>query len=194
MKKFLIAGVACAGLLAASSAYAAPPVIGPAIGADSSANLIIELTNSGVVLTDNGFGPYDGSEDTYIGVANETSSSVNAIHITSTLPIFGDMETGLFGDGIGAFPYLNHCYGVTCYEGPNTSFTISDGFSGFVNFTGGLAPGATAYFSLEFPLSTADFQHISVGAPEPATWAMMLLGFFGLGGMVRSRRGAASVA
>ena len=30
--------------------------------------------------------------------------------------------------------------------------------------------------------------NVSVSAPEPSTWAMMLLGFGGLGGMLRSRR------
>ncbi|HKR87036.1 MAG TPA: PEPxxWA-CTERM sorting domain-containing protein, partial [Phenylobacterium sp.] len=35
----------------------------------------------------------------------------------------------------------------------------------------------------------------SIAVPEPATWAMMLTGFFGLGGMLRARRrqGAAAV-
>lgn len=34
-----------------------------------------------------------------------------------------------------------------------------------------------------------EFDNLAAGAvPEPATWAMMLLGFFGLGGAVRSQR------
>lgn len=32
------------------------------------------------------------------------------------------------------------------------------------------------------------------GVPEPATWAMMILGFFGLGGALRSRRKGAGLA
>ncbi|MGZ6016329.1 MAG: PEPxxWA-CTERM sorting domain-containing protein, partial [Phenylobacterium sp.] len=31
------------------------------------------------------------------------------------------------------------------------------------------------------------------GVPEPATWAMMLTGFFGLGSMLRRRRAALAV-
>lgn len=34
----------------------------------------------------------------------------------------------------------------------------------------------------------------SGAVPEPATWAMMLLGFFGLGGALRARKAAAAVA
>jgi len=76
--------------------------------------------------------------------------------------------------------------------------------------------GGTNDFTLAFPLSNgngiiADFGYVlesdptalgftdaasitvlsrtSIGAvPEPATWALMLLGFFGVGGMLRSRR------
>jgi PEP-CTERM motif len=33
-----------------------------------------------------------------------------------------------------------------------------------------------------------------VAVPEPATWAMMLLGFFGLGGALRARKAAAALA
>jgi hypothetical protein len=50
-------------------------------------------------------------------------------------------------------------FGPTTYEGPNTSFSnISpDTTTGTVNFTGGLAAGATAYFSLEDKLTGASF-------------------------------------
>ncbi len=35
---------------------------------------------------------------------------------------------------------------------------------------------------------------VPTAVPEPATWAMMLVGFFGLGGVLRSRRGALKTA
>ena len=42
--------------------------------------------------------------------------------------------------------------------------------------------------------STSDafeFDRLSAPVPEPATWAMMLMGFFGLGSLIRSRRSQA---
>jgi hypothetical protein len=44
----------------------------------------------------------------------------------------------------------------TTYEGPNTSFSIVDENHGTVNFTGGLAPGASTYFSLKGPPSVTE--------------------------------------
>jgi PEP-CTERM motif len=35
---------------------------------------------------------------------------------------------------------------------------------------------------------------IAAAVPEPATWAMMLAGFFGLGGMIRARRRVVAIA
>lgn len=35
---------------------------------------------------------------------------------------------------------------------------------------------------------------VTTGVPEPASWAMMLMGFFGLGGALRSRRAGAQAA
>jgi len=39
-----------------------------------------------------------------------------------------------------------------------------------------------------------DFRDVETGVPEPATWAMMLLGFGGLGAVLRRRRFGAGVA
>ena len=39
---------------------------------------------------------------------------------------------------------------------------------------------------------TADAAAVPGGVPEPATWAMMLMGFGGLGALLRRRRGLAA--
>jgi hypothetical protein len=70
---------------------------------------------------------------------------------------------------------------ATGHGGPISFYTniAANHMSGTVYFSGGLVPGATTYFSLEeqLPLNS-----ITVGGvPEPSTWAMMLLGFAGLG-------------
>ena len=53
--------------------------------------------------------------------------------------------------------------------------------SGTVNFIGGIQNGGTAYFALEEPLTGANGGINVGGVPEPGTWAMMLIGFAGLG-------------
>ena len=51
-----------------------------------------------------------------------------------------------------------------------------------VNFFGGIAAnGGTGYFSLEEAVSLSAPPVITPGTPEASTWAMMLLGFAGLG-------------
>jgi hypothetical protein len=144
--------------------------------------------------------PYDGVEDTYIGVENTSSHSVGFVDLT------GSNIFGFDGDGI-CFYNPTNCSTVNPnnqnggYAGGNTSgfvdtyFSIVNNSTGSVHFQGGLAPGQSAFFTLEEPLSQANVQITNVGGvPEPATWAMMLLGFFGVGGMVRSRRRAVAVA
>jgi PKD repeat protein len=144
------------GSLSASAAAApAPPFTQcPAVGADSTCGLLLDVTSSGVtVLEDPSQGPYDGSDDTLVGVINQSSSPINSLALTSTSPIFA-----FDGDGIcsGFYGFLAGCpFGPTGYEGPGTSFTqiSADYATGGVVFAGGIAPGATAYFSLEAPLS-----------------------------------------
>jgi hypothetical protein len=72
--------------------------------------------------------------------------------------------SGFDGDGIcsgdyGSWNGSSGCpYGPTGYEGPGTSFVTDPSLpdSAEVDFTGGLAPGKTAYFSLEGALTSAE--------------------------------------
>jgi hypothetical protein len=93
------------------------------------------------------------------------------------------------------------------YDTAANVFVTSGSLCGFAGcgFTGSLAaisPSANAgFFFDQAPGQFADYANfqptefssisISSGAPEPAGWAMMLLGFGGLGAMLRSRRRAA---
>jgi IPT/TIG domain len=140
----------------------------PTIGADTSCALLIDATSGGTsVLQDTTQGPYDSTEDTMIGVINQTTAPITSLALSSTSqPLFG-----LDGDGICTFtPFASapatstvsddkggtNCpYGTTGYEGPDTSFSgISpDQMSGTLNFSPALAPGKSTYFSLEEPLS-----------------------------------------
>jgi hypothetical protein len=123
----------------------------PAIGADSGCAILLVINPDGTVSvqTDASQGPFDGNEDTLVGVQNNSSFVVTSLNLTSNNAAF-DFDT----DGLCTFTFTGSggCpFGKTGYEGPNTSFSnISADFNdGTVNFTGGLGPGASAFFSLE---------------------------------------------
>ena len=66
-------------------------------------------------------------------------------------------------------------------------FSVNDNFYGINLATGGA--------SLIGGLGTQGITGITIGAvPEPGTWAMMLLGFGGMGLAVRRRRKSAYIA
>jgi RHS repeat-associated protein len=128
----------------------------PAVGFDTSCGLLIDVTNVGLtVLQDPSQGPYDGGDDTLVGVINQSNKTLGHLFLASDDDIFG-----FDGDGICApeFDVSPGCpFGPTGYEGPGTSFAeISpDDTSGVVSFTNGVAPGGTAYFSLEEALTSS---------------------------------------
>lgn len=70
-----------------------------------------------------------------------------------------------------------------------TSFNIATGFvSGVNNVDFEIQDfGPPTAFRVDNLAGTADLAATG-GVPEPATWAMMIMGFFGLGGVLRSRR------
>lgn len=81
-------------------------------------------------------------------------------------------------------------------DGVSTAFTApADGTAGFVDFSGlSLSGGShTLQFNQDFGgnswifLSEIEFYGSSAAVPEPATWAMMLLGFGVVGGAMRRR-------
>ncbi len=129
----------------------------PAMGSDSSCGILLFITNQGTqILQDPNQGPYDGSDDTLVGVLNESSQPVSAEALSSNTGIFGFDGDGICSyswSGSGACPF-----GPTQYEGPNTSFSIANNNSGSVNFGQPLIPGATAFFGLEDALTQAQIQ------------------------------------
>jgi len=165
----------------------------PKVGGDTScATLITVVTNGSTVITvDPTQPPYDGNDDDLVGIINNTSSAL------TSLPLSGSNIFGFDGDGIcvgygltctGTFSF--EYYGTTGgYEGPGTSYTPTNSSSGSVNFTGGLQPGAFAYFGLEAaptaggiiagpPVTQPSSGGTSV--PEPSS-VLSTLGFGALG-------------
>jgi hypothetical protein len=88
--------------------------------------LIITLLPGGTIAVTPGpsaaaaLGPYDGIEDTYVGVINNSGQTVTAITITASR--VGTPLTSVFGfdsDGIGAPPYPVGPQGPIQYGAPN---------------------------------------------------------------------------
>ena len=151
------------GAASASTSYfnTSPPFNEcPAVRSDSSCGILIDVTSSGAsVLSNPSMGPFDGADDTLIGIVNNSDQVVYDLALHSSSNIFG-----FDGDGVCHYN-STYCYGPTGYEGPGVTFSgIGNGdTSGTVNFTPGLAPGASGWFSLEESLVSSD---ISVGSGQ----------------------------
>jgi len=135
----------------------------PPVGLDTGCAILLVIDNAGSlrVVTDPSQGPYDGIEDTLIGVQNNSQDTVLSIPLKGSIPMFafdGDGPCGIDPNTGQPFqPAPAGCpFGPTTYEGPGISFSnISPDFtSGTVNFAGGLAPGASAFFGLEEQIQT----------------------------------------
>ncbi len=191
IRKILFASVAVATLALSSAAFAFP-----GYGNDSGGPaLIITLNSDGTTsLTATGQpATYDGADDTYIGVVNNSGHTVNALTLTSGTNIFG-----FEGDGISNVTYgaPGNSSDPSQYGGPHGYFTNINGSqtNGVVNFIGGIADGGSDYFSLEQALNTASFTTRPGAVPEPGTWAMMLGGMAVVGALLRRRQSKAVLA
>jgi uncharacterized repeat protein (TIGR01451 family) len=124
-----------------------------------------------VTIPNNGNGPgngnpYDGDDDTLVGIINSSGGTLTSITLNSTDTSFG----GIFGfdqDGPCGYGGLNvNCFnGAEArvdpgdYQGPNNTFTIPAGTScasfgtcyttGTVNFISAIPVGGSTWFALE---------------------------------------------
>jgi hypothetical protein len=187
-----LSALASAAVLVGSAAYADTPLT---IGANlnpSGPEYIITAGPGGSFSTalnpvySTNPGPYDGVEDTYIGVINNTGAPLLSLFLSNPgVDIFG-----FDGDGIATYNALLAAAAgnpdTSGYGGPNAFFTgISAGLdSGTVNFNGGISNGGTDVFSLEEAIALNAIV-VTSGVPEPSTWMMMILGFLGLGFLAR---------
>jgi len=182
----VLAAVAGVWLFTTGVASAATPPFAecPHVGADTSCAILIEIDDNGAqILTDGSKGPYDGVEDTLVGVLNNTTSTtITSIPLTGTLAVFGFDGDGACdpnnnnvsfspgppdaypsNSGLSGHGCLDNPVDTTGYGGPNSHFTNINAAktSGTVNFNVPLAPGQTTWFSLEERITGTDINIIS---------------------------------
>jgi hypothetical protein len=174
-KKTVALSAVAAGALWAAAAQAAPIFPLPVqIGNDTGTGVIITLLPNGqsTVQLDATQGPYDGSDDTLIGVINNSGLTVN------TLTLSGSDIFGFEADGLNATTVGNDFTGVnpadtTGYAGPDNTYTVVDSDNGTVNFVNPLLDGKTTFFGLENTITSVN--GVNVGGvttsppPPPGT-------------------------
>jgi hypothetical protein len=202
MKKILLALTLASGFVFTVPASAASFTQCPGLGADTlGCELLITFNADGSFTTVASVpdqGPYDGVEDTLIGVQNNNAASLTMLHLigSSSPPIFGfdgdgactfTLCTGGDSTGYGGFVSAT-AIGVHSGAANNVFFSGigGGGNSGDVNFRGGILTGGSAWFSLEGPVK---INTIVVGTPEPRAVSLLLcLGFVGFAIFARKRR------
>jgi uncharacterized repeat protein (TIGR01451 family) len=119
------------------------------------------VTNSSTTSTIANTAPFDGTEDQLIGVTNNSTGTITSIVVSN--PTASPAIFALDNDGICLFqPFISNSQpcnsaapGAQNYAGSASSYTGINAAqnTGTINFSPGIPPGGTAYFSLEGPAS-----------------------------------------
>jgi hypothetical protein len=140
-----------------------------------------------VIETPGQYDVFNNSTFWYITGFSATNPAAGGPGATETTTVTGwqafNSGTNLVGTPDAAFAYFNVTTGLTNDIAPGTS---NDGFFFSV-------PEASV-FTLFLTDANGDKTQVVLGVPEPSTWAMMILGFLGVGGMTYRRRKSATIA
>lgn len=165
------------------------------MGSAASCNVLITINANGsaTVSQDADQPPYYDVEDSLVGVLNNSSMTIGSLPLSGS-DIFGLDADGMYSRGFGASG--NCSQGLNQgdpydYTGDLVTFSITDPDNGVVHFNGGLAPGASSYFSLEgVPTTDITVGPPTSGAPEPASYGLMGASGLLLLGLARLRKRA----
>lgn len=165
----MVAAVLSVGAMPAAAAVNPPPPFHecPAVGNATGCAVLLVFQSDGTVsvLSDpNSGNPYDGADDTEVGVLNEAGVAIPNVTLTSGADIFGFDGDGICSGGFSGTP-AGCPFDPTKYGGPGISYSGINAAktSGVVNFaesctgntastcspSAGLNDGASAFFSLE---------------------------------------------
>jgi len=186
---YLVLGCSLALLFAGQANAGICPAVG--LATDCGVQINVTAQSGGVAsaftATNVGNGnPYDGVEDTLVGLTNNSGATINSITLTAA-ENDGSIVPDAFefdGDGACTSGAGGGCSGPTGYEGPNMGFgtvTSSGGVDSMtITFTGGLANGASTWFSLEGTPNSLVGGGIGGPTPEPASLVLLGTGVLGL--------------
>jgi hypothetical protein len=122
--------------------------------------LVVNADGAVSVKGDPPAGRFNGV-DTLVGIVNHSQQAVHAVTVTEPgSDLSGFDGAGICGRGHGSWAGSADCpFGPTGYEGPGTSFVTDPSLpdSAQIDFTNGLAPDKSAYFSLKGALASAKF-------------------------------------
>lgn len=143
----------------------------------------------------NAFGPPAQTMGSGVFTTSDVATQVGGQTAFSVIGITGDINgsaivapAGSYGNYFTTGPAFLDGTGLRFFTaaGSDVRFSFQDAPVSQYRLTT-FTPGATGFV-------TATSSAIAAAVPEPASWAMMLAGFGGLGAMLRQRRRLASVA